>query len=177
MEPTDLAAMGYKVCAHVGCRQYTKIGLFCKEHRWHDYISAEAGEQKVVAINQMPAPERGRSLSIHIPGPPVPAARPRVNTETGRAYTPKRYAEWKKRAAGVVARAVEKAQPLVGTVEAEVLVAEDGIWVTLTEVNQPRPKRLKGDIDNYLKGALDAATQGGAIADDSDVVDTKARFW
>ena len=213
MDPADLAAMGYKVCQHVGCSDYTKIGLYCKEHRDKiadlaamgyrhrdkitnrehpdDAVRFRSGEtfeaestfdyetgatHLVLTQNETPTPA-GRTFEMFIPVPPVPAARPQVNTQTGHAFTPKRYAEWKKRAAAAVARAVQQQSPLVGEVTADVLVSRDGIFVKLTEVNQPRPRGLQGDIDNYLKGALDALTQGGAIGDDKAVVETRARFW
>lgn len=111
-------------------------------------------------------------LAVFLPGQPVPCARPRVIN--GRAYTPADYARWKQGAALVL--------------RSQRVVIPGPVWVEITVYhNRPisRPLHVsgddwrtggahyaisRGDLDNYVKGVLDAMQDGGVLANDRQVV-------
>lgn len=104
-------------------------------------------------------------VELWVPGRPVPAARPRV--VNGHAYTPQRYRDWKSGAAfrlrtGTTAR-------FDGPVSVQVRVGADGVEVAVESVPPSRPKGVRGDVDNYVKAALDALVDSGVIGDDVSV--------
>ena len=83
--------------------------------------------------------------------------------------------------------AVRAGQPqLTDEVVAEVIVRPGSISIDLTPAVPSRPKGIRGDLDNYVKAALDACQAanlaGGGrsanswILDDRQVVAIEARF-
>lgn len=84
-----------------------------------------------------------RIVSFVVEGPPVPKGRPRVNTLTGHAYTPKRTREYEDRIGNAWIALSPRPPMFVGGIGVEVVVHED-------------EKQHAADIDNYLKIALDA---------------------
>mgnify|MGYP002631283912 CR=1 FL=1 len=112
------------------------------------------------------------TLSTFIPGQPVPCARPRV--VNGRAYTPGDYARWKQGAALLL--------------RAQRVILTGPVWVEMTVYHRRpigRPPTItpddwrtgrahyaigRGDLDNYVKGLLDAMQDGGVLVNDRQVV-------
>jgi len=98
----------------------------------------------------------GKSVSITIPGKPRPASRPRV--VKGHAYIAPTYAQWLDAAKWEIVRQVGR--PLwTGEVSAAI---------------QFRGARANADIDNLIKGVLDAAT-GSVFVDDKQVTSILAQ--
>jgi len=110
---------------------------------------------------------------LWIPGRPVPAARPRV--AAGHAYTPAGYREWLEAAAWEVkAAGIDRR---TGPVTVNLVIHPTGIGIGLSEPPPPVGRGgLRGDLDNYIKAALDALTGGGAWEDDRQVSHLTARF-
>lgn len=117
------------------------------------------------------------SRTLWLPGRPVPAARPRFDSRTGRAYTSRRYEEWKERAVLEV-RSSSPGPAHSGPVETLVDVTAEGIAVRVVPLRRRfRPKGLRGDLDNYLKAALDALVEADVLEDDRHVESIDARFF
>lgn len=91
-------------------------------------------------------------IRIIVPGRPVPKGRPRFNTRTGRAFTPKRTREWERTVK------VYAMTQLHGRIDGEVSV----------DVLIVHPDKRHGDVDNYVKAVLDAC-QGVLFGDDKCV--------
>lgn len=106
-----------------------------------------------------------------IPGAPVPFARTRGRGAA--RFTPERYRVWKESVGWHLRRA--KVRPLEGPVAVSMIVSPEGVTVAFEPVATGRPKGLRGDLDNYAKGILDAA-QGIAYADDRQVVAVSVAF-
>lgn len=111
-----------------------------------------------------------------LPGRPVPASRPRGKSGQG-GYYEEPYRSWLDVAHGEALR--QRVRPVLDSaVRASVRVTPDGIRVQVTPYpEEPKALRygLRGDLDNYVKGALDALT-GSAYVRDSQVVRLDARF-
>lgn len=101
------------------------------------------------------------TLTVHIPGRPVPKGRPRF-TRSGRAYTPKRTREYQRKVAdhALVSRNAERTWPTDARYHVRVTAH------VLTE-------RSPGDVDNYAKAALDGCN-GVLWLDDRQVVSCHA---
>ena len=113
---------------------------------------------------------------VEIPGTPIAFARP-GQTPSGKRYTPANYGDWKQKAVGYM-RMVNRV-PRIGTgpVQAIVTVRSNQLAIALTPVEAPgRPKGIRGDLDNYVKAALDAAQDAGWIADDRQITQLVAEF-
>lgn len=106
---------------------------------------------------------------LWIPGKPVPWQR----TRGGRSTEP-RYGAWKTAAAWEM-RSQWSGPPLNESVGITLSVTDSGIEVLLYESHLERPKGVRGDLDNYVKGVLDAA-QGVVIEDDRQIREVGARF-
>lgn len=102
-----------------------------------------------------------RSISLVIPVPPVPASRPRVTRWKG-VYYGKRYSQWIAGAEAALAPLSDKFK-FSGycRVDADIIVAP------LKTVKRSVPR---GDVDNFIKGPLDAITKAGILWDDDDQV-------
>lgn len=97
--------------------------------------------------------------SVFIEGPPVPKARPRV--VNGHTYTPKRTKAYEDR---------------IGWAWREQIPAwffYGNICVSLRVWEEPRSPQKQGDVDNYIKVALDALN-GIAFKDDRSVIRVEA---
>lgn len=89
-----------------------------------------------------------------IPGEPVPKGRPRMNTKTGRAYTPER------------TKAAER------TVAEYAMANRAGLgmpWEGTLKVTMSFVASKQGDLDNYTKLVLDALN-GVAYLDDRQII-------
>ncbi len=110
---------------------------------------------------------------LWIPGKPVPASRPRV--VNGHAYTPQRYRDWKGEAA--IRLRMQTDARFDGPVAVTVVVGADGIMVTVEPTEVPRPRGVRGDLDNIAgKAVLDALQDAGILANDSLVHRLVASF-
>ena len=107
-----------------------------------------------------------RLAYFHINGVPRPASRPRV-TRNGTFYS-KPYAEWKKNA---LEQYPDKLEHMFdGPLFVRVTVSAGGLDIELQEFEvSKRPKGVRGDIDNYVKAAMDFLQESGAIANDKQV--------
>lgn len=106
---------------------------------------------------------------VEIPGFPIAFARP-GQTPGGRRYTPASYAEWKQKAVAHM-RLVNRVPRIgIGPVRAVITVHSDMLAISLEATEEPtRPKGIRGDLDNYVKAALDAAQDAAWITDDRQV--------
>lgn len=108
----------------------------------------------------------------------APRAFARTATDQGgRRRTPAGYRDWKDAAAGKI-NLTRGGRSHTGEVIAEISVHSDGMVVTFTDSNpsKSRPRGVTGDLDNYIKAALDAAQQGNVIGDDRQISKIEARF-
>lgn len=111
---------------------------------------------------------------LWVPGRPVPAARPRFSSRSGTTYTPAPYSEWKSEAAWRMRTGTPGT--FDGPVAVGVSVGVDGVTVTVEGAPLLRPKGLRGDLDNYVKAALDALQDSGVIGNDVAVQSVSASF-
>jgi crossover junction endodeoxyribonuclease RusA len=100
-----------------------------------------------------------REWRFAIPGQPLPKGRPRVNTRTGRAYTPPRTRDWERTVARYARAALGEHEPLGGDVA---LV-----------LRFRRQTQRRADVDNLVKAALDGLN-GIAYRDDKQIVRVEA---
>lgn len=123
---------------------------------------------------------------IIVAGRPVPFARP-GRTRDGRRYTPDRYRQWKISAVSHIRLGggprgtldlSRRPEPIEGPVSALVVVRGGELELELAPAGDltARPTGIRGDLDNYVKAALDAAQDSEWIADDRQVVSIVARF-
>lgn len=115
----------------------------------------------------------GREL--YIPGPVVPKARPRFNSNTGRAYHAPRYRDWLDMATDTVA-IMHRGAPLEGPTLIRVAFTPAGADIAYMPCSPVQYKGRRGDIDNMAGSCLDALQKGGAIANDCQVVKLEAWF-
>lgn len=119
-------------------------------------------------------------LKVHIPGLPQAKERPRFNSKTKRAYTPRDTQGWEAGAGQVLAFAWGAREPINEAVGVKVIA----VWPrpqTRPQVVSRRAWKGEGRIwkptrpdgDNVLKAALDAVQHSKALVDDGRV----ARAW
>lgn len=101
----------------------------------------------------------GKTIAFEVPGEAVPKKRPRV--VQGRAFTPAETVAYES-AIGWAFKLAHQGPPLEGPLR---------VHVTVREVSR-RPQH-QGDLDNYVKSALDALN-GLAWKDDREVVSISA---
>jgi Holliday junction resolvase RusA-like endonuclease len=113
-------------------------------------------------------------------GRPVPYPRSRLSNKTGRPFQPAKYRQWLTDAryqlmdAGAGRNGYGDSK-----VSALVIVGSDLVRVRLETSETGRPKYVRGDLDNYVKAALDAIQGQGPhslIDDDRQVVEIRAVF-
>ena len=109
-------------------------------------------------------------MEIVIPGEPVAKARPRFNTKTGVAYTPKKTRSFETLVKEIAYEHFD--EPLEGPVSVEIEFCfsrpKNRIWK-----KKPMPREWKTtrpDIDNLFKSVTDALN-GIAYRDDGQIVD------
>jgi Holliday junction resolvase RusA-like endonuclease len=87
------------------------------------------------------------------------------------------YTEWKTQVGWLIKAAMTKGrvERFDGPVSLAVVVGPESFVVWIRSADEPRPRGLKGDLDNYVKAILDAANQV-LFADDVQVVTVAARF-
>lgn len=101
-----------------------------------------------------------------IRGVPRPASRPRV-TRNGTFYS-KTYRDWKK-------NALEQYPPLDehmfdGPIQVRIHVLSDALYIEVSELlTGQRPKGVRGDVDNYIKSAMDFLQDANIIVNDRQV--------
>lgn len=111
-------------------------------------------------------------IVFHVPGPPVPKARPRtVRTKSGRTvtYTPGETVLYENRVRAA-AHAVAPGELLDGPVRLEVM------FLFARPKSRPKKHRypdVRPDLENLLKAVMDALT-GIVWRDDAQVVDVSA---
>lgn len=115
-------------------------------------------------------------MIVEIPGMPIAFARP-GQTPGGKRYTPEGYGDWKQKAVGYI-RLVGKPERIgIGPVHAVIRVHSNMLEISLESVESPiRPKGIRGDLDNYVKAALDAAQDARWITDDRQVTSIYAEM-
>ena len=121
------------------------------------------------------------ALETWIPGPPVPQSRPRFG-RGGRVYHEPDSAAWRE-AATIIMRAQRLGDTLA-----------DGLYRAYVDVVAPRPQDRpdfidadtwalggrcpagsKGDLDNFVKAALDSAVDAGWLRNDNRIAVIVAR--
>lgn len=105
-------------------------------------------------------------LEIIFDGSPVPAARPRV--VFGHAYTPKKYEKYKAALTRYIkanAGTFERIHPEKGSKARSIYLAQNRYALSV----QVYQAANRGDLDNFIKTAMDALTQANVIADDSQI--------
>ena len=119
-------------------------------------------------------------ITIHIPGVPVPKARPRASSIGGKPtlYTPATTRAYEQAVKMAAWAAMAKAPPLEGAVSARVVVT---LPVPESWSRAKRADALAGrvrpasrpDLDNYVKAVLDGCN-GAVWRDDSQIVSLSA---
>lgn len=100
------------------------------------------------------------SLTFRVPGLPKPQPRPRWDRRHGRIYTPDTAKRWREAVAWAALGAMNK---LPGEREPFRACVELRLYFTL-------PDNRKADLDNLVKGTVDAIVEAGVMHDDNQVV-------
>lgn len=125
-----------------------------------------------------------KPIVLEIPGRPVPYQRTRTGARGGRFDDP-RYRDYKTLVRQITM--LERFDPFPdGTqVSAEIVVSADALTVELVpwEGERMRPKHIRGDLDNYVKAAMDSLQRNGRhgfpagpFDDDRNLIAVRARF-
>ena len=106
-----------------------------------------------------------RSVELTVEGRPKPKGRPRM-TRRGKVYTPIETI----RAEELYEDAVDKRwKSFEGPVSVTITFSNESTYVKITE-EEGWTSPLRGDLDNYIKLALDGIQRSGLIANDRQVV-------
>ncbi|HCV02916.1 MAG TPA: hypothetical protein DG048_09745 [Pseudoalteromonas sp.] len=104
-------------------------------------------------------------IEFIVEGRPKPKGRPRM-TRRGRVYTPAETIEAEELYAETVK---DKYEPIDGPVSVVLTFGKDNTYVHISSVKEWKSP-LRGDLDNYIKLALDGIQRAGLIANDKQVV-------
>lgn len=120
-----------------------------------------------------------RSDGFWLPWTPMPAPRPRAGR--GGVHNPQAYTDWKDNIAWDIKLRSRQSNGDFGDVPVEVNLmlypTAAALQIVEADPNDGRDttrRRLKGDIDNYLKAYLDALQHSGVIVNDRQVVAVRA---
>lgn len=110
-------------------------------------------------------------IELVIPGRPVPWQR--VRTNQGRFFTPKETRDYEESVAWTARATRERIgdQPCKVTIELHSAKA-----VVRLEPVEGKPRKLKGDVDNYAKAILDGLQKGEMFDNDKQVVELTMIF-
>lgn len=110
------------------------------------------------------------AYTIWVEGRPVPKGRPRM-TRRGRVFTPQSTIDRER----LIAQTwLDAGFPVIeGPVSVTVELVQEGEWITVTPLEEGRASKLRGDVDNYAKLALDGLN-GVAYPDDKKVLEVHA---
>ena len=120
-------------------------------------------------------PER---LTVTIPGQPIGKERPRLNTKTGRVYTPQRTRDYEARIAAAWKEAYPEQEPSEDSAKTPYRLYVEAYFQIPKGVNQSDRERMinrdifpgkKPDLDNICKAAMDGLN-GVAYVDDAQIV-------
>lgn len=103
------------------------------------------------------------ALTFRVPGLPKPQPRPRFNSKTGRVYTPDTARRWREAVAWAAMGARNQSRINCA------LLGPLSVILGFT-----MPDNRKADIDNLVKGTLDALIEAGVMKDDNQVVELHA---
>ena len=112
--------------------------------------------------------DQERCVEFVVEGRPTPNGRPRM-TRRGRVYTPKETIE----AEELYVSAVPEVEPFDGPVQITLSFHKDKTYVKVASAGDWKSP-LRGDIDNYIKLALDGIQRAGLIANDRQVMQVDA---
>lgn len=112
-----------------------------------------------------------REFALFVAGRPQPKERPRFNRKTGQAYTPDKTRKAEQRLGDLWFDAGGPNYPAGTPLEVELVFNRDGSYVIVRPVEREKI-HLRGDIDNYVKTALDGLNEV-AWADDVQIVSLK----
>lgn len=107
-------------------------------------------------------------LNVKIPWKPHAKQRPRM-TKTGHAYTPKATKEAEAAIAEAFLKEVPKGyEPYDGPIMVRLVLSDHEVEIVIEEHPEHSHRKLKGDIDNYIKTIADALN-GVAWVDDKQI--------
>lgn len=116
-------------------------------------------------------------LTIRIPYPGKPKARPRV-TRTGHAFMPKPYMDWKELVRGFLKDSC-RAVHFDGPVRCDMVFHKEHIRLVIEKIDGDQ-QYIRGDIDNLAGGLMDAIQpakgETGLFTNDSQVRELTARI-
>lgn len=111
-------------------------------------------------------------MIVTIPWKPHAKQRPR-HGKSGHTFTPKATRDAEAAiAAAFLAAAGDKFVPFEGPLKVEVMFANEWVNIVIEEIGDYAQRKVKGDVDNYLKTVGDALN-GVAWVDDKQIVDLR----
>lgn len=111
-------------------------------------------------------------LDIRFDIKPFPKERPRA-TRTGVIYTPRKTKDYEQYLVALFQDQFPDHIPFEEPLDIKVDIATDHIVVAITKVDH-KPQGMRGDLDNYVKAAMDALNNV-AFVDDNQIVSITAR--